>query len=427
MEMDSMSNVKQIPQEAGLDHTLSLLREGYLYILNRRRSFNSDIFKTRLLGKKVICMGGKEAAQLFYDPEKFKRKTAAPNRLIQTLFGRNAIQTLDGQKHFHRKEMLMSVMTPTELDKLTQIFTNEWELAIEKWIQLDRVILYYEVQEILCRTACRWVGIPLKESEVLRLTEDVRIIFESAAAIGLKHWRGRNARNRVESWVEEHVENVRKGRENYNKHTAIYQFATYRNGQGNLLKSKVVAVEVVNLLRPIVAISVFINFIALAIHHYPEERDKLTANEDAYHYEFIQEVRRYYPFFPFVAGLVKKDFTWKGYQFKKDTLTFLDLYGTNHDPKIWDNPEIFRPSRFAEWKDSLYNFIPQGGGEYALGHRCAGELVTIKMMKVSLDYLVNRLHYQLPFQDLSYRMVTIPSIPHSKVVIKNVRRRKSSM
>src|SRR5699024_11932535 len=35
---------------------------------------------------------------------------------------------------------------------------------------------------------------------------------------------------------------------------------------------------------------------------------------------------------------VKSDFTWKGYQFKKETLTLLDLYGTNHDPEIWDNP-----------------------------------------------------------------------------------------
>lgn len=60
-----MSNKIQMPREEGIDHTLSLMREGYMYILNRRHSFNSDIFETRLFGKKAICMGGKEAAEVF--------------------------------------------------------------------------------------------------------------------------------------------------------------------------------------------------------------------------------------------------------------------------------------------------------------------------------------------------------------------------
>lgn len=51
-----------------------------------------------------------------------------------------------------------------------------------------------------------------------------------------------------------------------------------------------------------------------------------------------------------------------------------------------------------------------------MGHRCAGEWVTIEVMKVSLDYLVNRMNYEVPEQDLSFSMVSIPSIPHSKVV-----------
>ncbi|MER1998993.1 MAG: cytochrome P450, partial [Lysinibacillus sp.] len=84
-----MSNIEKMPREEGLDHSLDLMREGYMYILNRCQSFNSNIFETRLLGKKAICMRGKEAAEAFYDPEKFKREGAAPNRLVQTLFGKN--------------------------------------------------------------------------------------------------------------------------------------------------------------------------------------------------------------------------------------------------------------------------------------------------------------------------------------------------
>lgn len=41
-----------VPKEEGIDHSLNLMREGYLYILNRRQSFHSDLFETRLLGKR---------------------------------------------------------------------------------------------------------------------------------------------------------------------------------------------------------------------------------------------------------------------------------------------------------------------------------------------------------------------------------------
>ena len=116
-----MSNTKQMPREEGIDHSLNLMREGYMYISNRRHSFNSDIFETRLLGKKAVCMAGKAAAELFYDTEKFKRKGAAPNRVVQSFFGEHSVQTLDGDAHKHRKDLLMSVMTPEQIEKLIVI------------------------------------------------------------------------------------------------------------------------------------------------------------------------------------------------------------------------------------------------------------------------------------------------------------------
>ncbi|EIJ77549.1 fatty acid alpha hydroxylase, cytochrome P450 (plasmid) [Bacillus methanolicus MGA3] len=84
---------------------------------------------------------------------------------------------------------------------------------------------------------------------------------------------------------------------------------------------------------------------------------------------------------------------------------------------------MFSPDRFAKWEGSPFSFIPQGGGDYFMGHRCAGEWVTIEVMKVSLDYLTNRMDYEVPDQDLSFSMASMPSIPHSKVVIKNVKKR----
>ncbi len=412
-----------IPHEDGMDHTLDLIREGYLYILKRRDRFHSDVFETRLLGKKAICMGGKEATEVFYDPEKFEREGSAPNRIKQTLFGKGAVQALDGEQHKHRKEMFMSLMTPDHLNRLNELVKEQWKNAAEKWEQKDEIVFYEEVQELLCRSACEWAGVPVPDDEVKNLTNHLKAMFESPAALGPNHWKGRNARNLVEKWLQEIVDSVRDGKIQPPEETALFRFATHRDLEGNLLDSETVSVEVINILRPIVAISIYLNFTLLALHQYPEERQKLASGDEKYAEMFIQEVRRYFPFFPFIAARVRKDFVWKNYQFEENTLTFLDLYGTNHDPKIWDNPDVFHPQRFHDWKGSPFGFIPQGGGEYLIGHRCAGEYVTMEVIRESLDFLLNGMEYVVPNQDLSYSMVRIPSIPRSKIILQKVKRK----
>lgn len=328
------SSQNQMPREEGIDHSLSLIREGYMYILNRRQSFNSNVFETRLLGKKAICMLGKEAAEVFYDTEKFKRKNAAPNRAVQTLFGKNGVQALDGQAHKHRKEMFMSIMSPEGLQRLIDITKKQWETAVNKWEQMNDMILYEEVKEVLCRTACQWAGFPLKEDDIKEMTKDLAAMFESPASVGPNHWLGRNARNKAENRIGDVIDKVRNGVINPPENTALHRFTWHRDLKGNLLDIDTAAVEVINILRPIVAIAIFINFTALALHHYPEEKEKLESFDEKYAQMFVQEVRRYYPFFPFVVALVNKDFTWNDYKFEEGTLTLLDLYGTNHDPEI---------------------------------------------------------------------------------------------
>lgn len=419
-----MPETNQMPREEGMDHTLTLMREGYQYISNRRHSFHSDLFETRLFGKKAICMGGKEAAEVFYDNDKFKRKGATPKRAVKLFLGENGVQTLDGDAHKNRKDMLMSVMSSNGIQQLIDITKQQWEKAVNQWEQADKVTLYEEVQQLMCRIACEWAGVPLHEDEVKKRAKDLSTLFETATAVGPAYWAGRNARNNVDDWISDLITQVRKGELNPPENTALYIFAWHRDLEGNLLDTKTAAVEVINILRPIVAVAIFINFLALAVHHYPEEKEKLESGGEKYAQMFVQEVRRFYPFFPFIAALVKKDFTWRDYDFKKGTLTLLDLYGTNHDPEIWENPDVFSPDRFTDWEGSPFGFIPQGGGDYWMGHRCAGEWVTIEIMKVSLDYLANQMTYEIPDQDLSYSMVSIPSIPHSKIEIENVTRRR---
>lgn len=102
----------------------------------------------------------------------------------------------------------------------------------------------------------------------------------------------------------------------------------------------------------------------------------------------------------------------------------LDLYGTNHDVRTWDAPEAFWPERFRQWDGNPFNFIPQGGGDHVVNHRCAGEWVTTELMKVAVRFLTSGVEYEVPAQDLRLDFARLPALPRSRFVIHNVKRRK---
>lgn len=410
-----------IPRDKRFDSTLALFRDPYEFISKQCRRYGSDLFQTRLLLQKTICMTGPQAAELFSDPSRFIRRGATPGRIQKTLLGRGGVQGLDGEAHRHRKQMFMALMTPERIGQLGELTADWWDTYARKWAAMDRVILYNEVREILTRAVCAWAGVPLAESEVGLRTRELTALFDYAGSVGPKHWWARLARKRADRWIADLIGQVRAGRLNPPEQSAAHVIAWHRELNGELLRPHVAAVELLNVLRPTVAVSVFIMFAAHALHQYPECRRKLESGEHDYAELFVQEVRRFYPFFPSVMARVWHDFEWKGYHFPQGRRVILDLYGTNHDAQTWDAPEEFRPERFRQWDGSPFNFIPQGGGDHYINHRCPGEWIAIELMKVASDVLTKRIKYDVPEQDLWIDRSRLPALPHSRFIISNVR------
>lgn len=421
-----MSHQGKLPQDTGPDNTVAFLNEGFLFISNRREKFKYDIFETRLLGgKKVICMAGKEAAEGFYDNDKFKREGAAPDRILNTLFGQDGVQTLDGKAHKHRKSMFMNFMSKNALKDISQRVEKKWMEALYDWETKETIVFYDEMKKILTAAACEWVGIPSQHFRVDTLSEQLSDMYEAAEKVGMKHYKGDQSRQKVEAWLEELIEGMRDEQEVDAEPTPFYEIATHLDEEGNLLSKHAAAVEVLNLLRPITAISVYVALSVLALHRYKKETDKLLVGNNHDYKMFVQEIRRFYPFFPVAPAVVKENFLFDGNKFEEGTLVLLDLYGNNHHPDLWEYPETFNPARFENWDGSPFDFIPQGGGDYMTGHRCAGEWLTIEVLQTCIDILINKMNYTLPEQNFKLRMNRMPSIPKSKIIMKYVEARES--
>lgn len=412
---------KPIPSTAAPDNTLSLLLEGYEFISRRCDRFHSDIFQTRFLLKKTICFRGQEAAKVFYDTEKFARQKAAPNRVKATLLGEGGVQGLDGEAHRQRKQIFMDLMTPEHMDQLSDLVYQQCLAYAQRWQQRDElIVLFDEMEEILCRAVCAWSGLPLPESEVQQRTALLSQMIAGSGRTGPIHWQAKQARKRSEAWIKELLTQVRNHQVEVPAGTAAHAFAWHRSPAGDLLDLQAATVDLLNVLRPTVAVGRYITFAALALHEHPECRPQLQQPGSDYAHWFTQEVRRFYPFFPFAAAVTRQAFDWQGYHFPDRVRVLLDLYGTNRDPDRWENPNKFLPERFQHWQDNAFDFIPQGGGNHYTNHRCAGEWLTIRIIERVLKFLVNDIDYQVPPQNLAISLAKVPTAPNSRFVIKNV-------
>lgn len=399
------------------------LDEGYLLLSELRKEANAPVVKARLLNKEVIAIYGKEAAKKFYDPQNFKREGAMPKIVLKTLFGENGVQTLDGQAHEHRKTIFMDLMTPKRMEEYHRILDKNLTQKLDQ--QQGEFELFDLAKDVLFRSICEWAGIDLSQfskKEVDQLAEYQISMISSAVTNPATHIKGIDNRKKSEKWAQSLIENARTNPVAGKDDVALYAFAKATDDHGELLPIDVAAVELLNVIRPTVALTVWIALMGHALFNRTDIYQRLHAEFDQLQDSFIQEMRRYYPFFPMLPAFAKQDVEVDGYLIPKDSWVVLDLYGTNHDDRMIETPEVFRISRYLGKEkhisyDEEYEMIAQGGGKFEAMHRCAGEWITLHTLRVFSDQLVNKYQFSIPEQDWSIPMNQFPTYPKSKALL----------
>jgi len=415
-----------IPRRPGLDATLALARRGYLFVTDTCDGLGADAFRTRLMGRPVICARGYSAAQAFYAPDRFTRRSAMPASAAHLLQDVGSVQMLDGAPHRERKDLFVRAVPQGDADAVLGPFREQWAKVVQRWSGRPRIVLLDELSEVLTRTATQWAGVELPEREVAARTRELSLMITEAGSVGPRNWWARWRRRRSERWAAHLVRAAREGDPACPAGSPLDLIAAHRDADGQLLPDHVAAVELLNVLRPLVAVGRFIVFAAVAMVRHPEWRQAFHAGDETDLMGFVQEVRRLYPFFPLIGGRVLEPFTWSEHEFAAGDWMVLDLYGTNHDARLWTDPEEFRPQRFRSWKGDAASLIPQGGGEVATGHRCPGENVTIALLAEAVRMLARQVEFTVPPQDLSIDLHHMPARPRDGFVMTDVNRADAS-
>jgi fatty-acid peroxygenase len=403
-----------------IDRTLPLLAEGYAWLPNRMRDTPGPVVRTRILGRPALALRGPEAVRFFYDEQNVHRHRAIPEPVLATLFGHEAVHTLDGAAHRARKSLFLPLLAPGRVAGLVEHVTAAWDDALPAWGRRGAVVLFDEASTVLTAGVHRWAGIPLDDSDARATARDMIAMVDGFATAGPRHRRARRARARQEERLARLVHDVRSGEVTAPADSVLDLVCRHRDAGGEPLDGKTAAVELVNVVRPTAALAWFVAFTAHALHRWPEHRAPLADGDVPFTAAFAHEVRRFYPFVPFLGGVAARDLYWRGEWVPAGGLVVLDVYGQNHDETLWGDPYAFRPRRFLERPVERDELIPQGGGDPATGHRCPGEGITVGVLE-ALSVRLARMEYTVPEQNLTIPLHRVPTRPHSGVLLADIR------
>ena len=385
------------------DLAVRLLRHGYGGVeIDRRARAGGDTYATRLAARRAVVVRGSAGAKLFYDESLVQRTGAIPFPLRGLLFGSGAIHGLDDDAHDSRKQLFFDVLPPERVRALVETTTTRLEERVSGWSG-QSVRVFDELVDVYGESVMEWAGLDLSAAERRRWSRELALIVDGLGGSPKRYPRAWLARLRADRWARGHVRSVRQGRHRPPEGSALALFAA------SDLDDDTAAVELLNVLRPTIAVSWLGMWAALYLDEAPRWRDQLAGpTTGTHHVAFAEEVRRSTPFVPVLAGKVRRRTTHDGVELRAGDRIVLDVWGTDQAAGPWDRPERFTPERFLRDEPGPFDFLPQGGG-LPTGHRCPGEPFTVLLLAETVRVLAAADHRVVSSHDVD--LARMPAMP----------------
>jgi fatty-acid peroxygenase len=406
------------------DRSLLLARHGYLFraLLDeheRRDLAEHAAVSIPFLGRPTLLVTGGAGVRLFYDESRLVRHRAVPAPIAASLFGPGAVHGLDDSVHRHRKTLFLQALRQEELDRLLAIARRRWCDVLEQERLRGLVEVFSAAVTAFGGSIIEWAGIEEPERAMAQHAQWMADIVDGFGSVGPAYIKALIARRRCDRWAAGLIRSER------NSGAApsgswLHQVASFVDEGGQELSERTAAVELLNVLRPTVAVAWLTAFAALALDEHPSWRPRLAAtgpgespSGEECARAFAHEVRRYYPFVPVLAARARHDFEFAGHRVGEGQRVLLDVHGTNHG-EDWPNPWSFDPGRFIDTDPcDIAAFVPQGGGPRETGHRCPGEGVSNGLVALAVEELAKLGSVATRAQDREYSLRRMPTRPAS--------------
>jgi cytochrome P450 len=421
-----------------LGETLAFVRNPY-HFLEARRQRHGNVFKSNIVGRKVVFLAGTEGAEAFYNPDNITRVDAHPFLMVD-MFGGTNLEMYDGPRHLALKSIALGAF---DREAIAGYLPDMQRLIESTLTRLSKAEFSAtaEMRRLAIEAIC-WnvMGIsPGPDTEAI--TREYGTLLAGLASTipvrlpGTSYGRAMAARDRLLARIREVIQE-RRARPGSD---GLSRILGARAPDGRAYTDDEAVLQIHHIVVAGFAVYALMAEVMVQLAGRPELRDRCGAEirelapqgrltmdalgELRTSLHVVQETKRFVPLAPLAFGRARRAFTCGGFHVSEGWTVYLALHLNNHDPTIYTDPERFDPDRFgperAEQLKHPLAFIPQGA-EPPTGHRCLGLDYSTFLVLAFLTILVRGYEWELPAQDLKYDWRKRPPEPRDGVRVKLV-------
>ncbi|HTM21408.1 MAG TPA: cytochrome P450 [Kofleriaceae bacterium] len=379
-----------------LGESIGFLRDSFGFLEARFRR-HGHVFKTRLLGRNLVCLIGPEAVELVNREPRLVRAGGTP-RFLERLFGGETLPFISGDVHARRRDFVLAAFTAEAVAGYAPVVRGALERGLARWLTAGEVRAVDELD----RAAMEIAGSLFFEVDAEALAPTVTRFNRGFGALPLalpflRYGKALRARDRLRALAAERIAACDAAG------ASLLAHLVRAREQADPASRDAFAVELVHafivaqgaMRAGLVAVTRALGADAAAMQR---ARAAARAGDGADLDRVTREVRRYHKIIPLTGlSIATEELDYRGFRIPAGWAVTAILHSTMWDEAVFPEPQRLDPDRFAGGRPEGY--VAHGAGPRH-GHRCAGEPLADLVLATYLQVVLPHHGWELPPQDL---------------------------
>jgi cytochrome P450 family 135 len=333
------------------------------------------------------------------------------NGLFRPILGHNSLLLLDGEEHMRQRKLLLPPFHGHHITRFRDIMERAAAEEADSWPVGRPFATLPRMQSITVTVILRAVfGMEAgpRREEMRGLVVRLLDLCQSASTMlpqlrvrlgGLSPW-GRLMRcvEDVDRALFAEIERRRADPTSTDRADVLSLLLEARDESGEPMTDQEIRDQLLTLL--VAGHETTANALSWAFErlvHQPDVLERLVGELAAGHEDYleavIKETLRFRPVLPIVARKLTETVRIEGFRYPPGTVLMPCVFLAHHNPRVYDEPEAFRPERFlGRDAPATYAWIPFGGGV----RRCLGASFALVEMQMVLGTILRRVELRAP-------------------------------
>jgi len=362
-------------------------------------------------GMQLVLVSDPEAVKTAFTASPEVAPSGAANSPVAPVMGPHSVIVLTGAEHLRQRKLLLPPFHGERMREYEDAIVEATRRDMAAWPVGKPMRLHERTRAITLEVILRAVfGVEAERMD--RVREAVGTLLVPASTLLLMRLALRRpsperpggefgqALDRLDAVLYEELERRRSREDLAERRDILSLLMQARDEDGQPMTDAELRDELVSLLlagHETTATSVAWAIERLVRH--PDKLERLVAEIDAhpdggeeYMTAVVNETLRVRPVVPIVVRMLKGELQVGPYTLPAGTRLTPSIYLTNRNPRVYREPDEFRPERFLDSAPETFSWIPFGGGI----RRCIGAAFAQLEMKLILRTVLSELQPTLP-------------------------------